>query len=93
MAQDNNTNKFNLLTNEQKKNQIKHLKFRISLWEKNIKELKGRKMKGDIRRRATAHRRGRKPKCSDYHYEKRISRYTELINVCLKNIKEIEDTM
>ena len=79
MAQDNNTNKFYLLTNEQKEHQIKHLKQRISLWEKNIKEL--------------AHRRGRKPKCSDYDYNKRISRYTELINVCLKNIKEIEDTM
>lgn len=85
MAQDNNTNKFYWLTNEQKEHQIKHLKQRISRWEKQIKQLEERKINSNNR---NIRRKKRGPT-----YEKRISRYTELINVCLKNIKDIEDTM
>ena len=100
MAQDNNTSKFYWPTNEQKEYQIKHLKQRISIWEKKIKELEERKMKGDIylhpptritSRRHPIRKRGRKPKQQTLHES--ISSLKLSISNWLIKIKEIEDTM
>ena len=71
------------LTDERKKEQIKILEQRISRLRQRISMYEERKKK-------QSNMRGRKPKCRTYHYDKRISRYTELINNCLKNIKELE---
>lgn len=100
MAQDNNTNKFWWLTNEQKEEQIKHFKSQISIWEKKIKELEERKMKGDIylhpptritSRRHGFRKRGRKP--YQQTLDKSISSLKLSISNWLRRIKEIEDTM
>ena len=97
MAQDNNINKFYWLNNVSKKDQVKHFKCQISLWEKKIKELEGRKMNSNNQNITTTRtgrkKRGRKPKYSDYHYEKRISSLKLNISKWLIKIKEIEDTM
>ena len=97
MAQDNNINKFYWLNNVSKKDQVKHFKCQISLWEKKIKELEEEqknKREYIISTRTGRKKRGRKPKkYSDYHYEKRISSIKLKISNWLRRIKEIEDTM
>ena len=78
------------LTDERKKGQIKILEQRISGLRQKISMYEERKKKLSNNQTIGRKKRGRKPKCSTYHYNERISRYTELINDCLKNIKELE---
>jgi len=99
VAQDNNTNKFNWLTNEQKKDQINHLKKRISSWEKKIKEteqsIRNLNSKTINRRNRRAIRRtGKEPTTNiQEYYQKNILAYKLNISNWLIKIKEIEDTM
>ena len=97
MAQDNNSNKFYLLTNEQKEHHIKHFKQRISILERKIKQLEGRKIKDNnqniMTTRTGRKKRGRKPKYHTYNYDQLISSYKLNISNWLIKIKEIGDTM